>query len=190
MAIETKKLSYTIHPSAIVDEGANIGCNTKIWHFSHIRSGAQIGSECTLGQNVYVAPSVKIGNHCRIQNNVSLFDGVFLEEKVFIGPSVVFTNVSRPRAHISQHNQFATTSIKKGASIGANATIICGVTIGEWAMVGAGSTVTKNVLPFTLVVGNPARKVAYICKCGYDIKENENCSICKLTYKEVHEDPT
>ena len=151
-----KSETYFVHPSSYVDDGAVIGAGTKIWHFSHVMSGAQIGEECMLGQNVYVGGAVKIGRGCRVQNNVSLYDGVILEDEVFVGPSVVFTNVKRPKAGVSQHDAYLGTHVGRGATIGANATIVCGVTIGENAMIGAGSVVTHDVPAGATVAGNPA----------------------------------
>jgi len=155
-----------IHPTAIIDEGANIGEGTRIWHFSHLMSGCVIGQNCILGQNVFVASTVILGNNVKIQNNVSLYDGVECEDDVFIGPSCVFTNVINPRSFISRKEEYKPTIVKKGASIGANATIVCGVTIGEYALVGAGAVVTRDVPPFSLVVGNPARIAGRVDKEG------------------------
>lgn len=146
-----------IHDSAIVDNGAQIGKGTKVWHFCHIMPMAVIGANCNLGQNIFVDNNCVVGNGVKIQNNVSVYNGVILEDDVFVGPSVVFTNVINPRSFIERKNEFRSTVVKKGATIGANATIICGVTIGEYALVGAGAVVTKNVLPYTIVTGNPAK---------------------------------
>jgi len=153
-------------PTAIIDEGAQIGVGTKIWHFSHVMSGAQIGKNCVIGQNVFVASSAVLGNNVKVQNNVSVYDGVVCEDDVFLGPSCVFTNVVNPRSFISRKNEFKPTLVKRGASIGANATIICGITIGEYAMIGAGAVVTKDVPDYALVVGNPARTVGTVDKAG------------------------
>lgn len=147
---------FYVHPSSYIDDGAKIGAGTKIWHFCHVMSGAEIGEDCMLGQNVYVGGAVLMGRGCRVQNNVSLYDGVVLEDEVFIGPSVVFTNVKRPRVGINQHDAYLQTRVGRGASIGANATIVCGVTIGEEAMIGAGAVVTHDVPAGATVVGNPA----------------------------------
>ncbi len=155
-----------IHKSSYVDEGAKIGKGTKIWHFSHIQKGAAIGSNCKLGQNVFIGEGVVIGDNVKIQNNVSIYKGVIIEDDVFIGPSVVFTNVINPRAFIERKDEFKTTLIKKGASIGANATIVCGVNIGEYSMIGAGSVVTKNVDDFSLAYGVPAIEEGKIDKDG------------------------
>ncbi len=153
-----------IHDSSFV-ERCNIGKSTKVWHFCHLFD-SEIGSNCTIGQNVMIGPEVKVGNSCKIQNNVSLYEGITLENDVFVGPSVVFTNIINPRAFIERKTEFKKTLVKIGATIGANATIICGVTIGEYAFIGAGAVVTKDVLPFTLVVGNPARVVRKISMAG------------------------
>lgn len=150
-------MSVFVHPSSFVDEGVIVGSGTRIWHFCHIMSGAVIGENCILGQNVFIGSNVTVGNNVKIQNNVSLYDGVFIEDDVFLGPSCVFTNVLEPRAFTEQKDNFKKTVVRKGATIGANATIVCGNEIGEYAMVGAGSVVTKDVNPYTLVVGVPAK---------------------------------
>ena len=155
-----------VHESAYVDEGATLGAGTRIWHFVHVLGQTTIGRDCVLGQNVMAGPRVTIGDGCKIQNNVALYDGVELEADVFCGPSCVFTNVNNPRAFMNRKAEFRRTLVKTGASIGANATIVCGVTIGEYAMVAAGSVVTRDVAPYTLVMGNPARPVAAIDKTG------------------------
>lgn len=160
------KEKVRIHPTAVIDEGAHIGAGSRVWHFSHIMPEAVIGRDCVIGQNVFVADSVVLGDRVKVQNNVSLYTGVICEDDVFLGPSCVFTNVLNPRSFIERKHEFRTTRIGRGASIGANATILCGVSIGEYAMVGAGAVVTKNVAPFTLVVGNPARSVGAIDKEG------------------------
>ena len=159
-----------VHPTAVVDEGAIIGSNTKIWHFCHVMSGAVIGQNCSLGQNVFVAAGVSLGNNVKIQNNVSLYEGVSCEDDVFLGPSMVFTNVINPRSAVNRRNQYANTIIRKGASIGANATIVCGNTIGEYAFVGAGAVVTKYVPAFALVVGNPAKQIGWISRYGHRLQ--------------------
>ena len=157
---------FFIHESSFADEGSVIGEGTKIWHFSHIMSGAIIGKNCSIGQNVCIASRAKIGNGVKIQNNVSVYDDVILEDDVFCGPSCVFTNVINPRAFIERKNEYKKTLVKKGASIGANATIICGITIGEYAFIGAGSVVTKDVPPYALVYGNPARVHGKVSESG------------------------
>lgn len=155
-----------VHPSAIVDPGAELGPATRIWHFSHVMGGAVIGARCMLGQNCFVGARVKLGNGVRVQNNVSLYDGVELEDDVFCGPSVVFTNVKHPRAFVSRRDEYAVTKICRGASLGANCTVLSGVTIGAYAMVGAGAVVTKDVAPFALVVGAPAVPVGWVSHVG------------------------
>lgn len=174
-----------IHPSAVVDDGAVIGENTKVWHFSHVCAGAIIGDNVVLGQNTYVAPTARIGNGCRIQNNVSIYDGVVLEDDVFVGPSVVFTNVRTPRAHVSRKDAYEETTVRQGASIGANATIVCGVEVGSFAMVGAGSVITRSVEPFALVAGNPVRALGWVCQCGVRLPRQQNrmtCAQCDAQY--------
>jgi UDP-2-acetamido-3-amino-2,3-dideoxy-glucuronate N-acetyltransferase len=161
---------FFIHPSAIVDEGASIGKGTKIWHFCHIMPGAVIGADCTVGQNVFVDGGVRIGNGVKIQNNVSVYKGVFIEDDVFLGPSVVFTNVINPRSFIERKAEFRQTLIRRGATIGANTTIVCGLEVGEYAMIGAGSVITKNVPSFSLYYGNPARQKGWISKMGYPLQ--------------------
>jgi len=158
--------NYQVHPTAVIDAGAEIGNGTKIWHFSHIMSGAVIGENCNIGQNVVISPKVSLGNNVKVQNNVSVYTGVTCEDDVFLGPSCVFTNVLNPRSFISRKDEFKYTLVKRGASIGANATILCGITIGEYAMIGAGAVVTKDVLPFALIVGNPGRQVGQVDKEG------------------------
>ena len=172
-----------VHPTAVVDSGVAIGQGTKIWHFSHILKGSEIGDQCNIGQNVVIGPGVKIGKGCKIQNNVSVYEGVTLEDYVFVGPSAVFTNVYNPRAEIPRMDELKTTLVKRGATIGANATIVCGVTIGEYAFVGAGAVVTKDVPDYALVVGNPARQIGWICKCGHKLAQGQQCNRCG--YKSV-----
>ncbi len=155
-----------IHPSAVIDEGASIGPGTRIWHFCHVMSGATIGAGVVLGQNCFVAAGATIGDGCHIQNNVSVYAGVVLEEQVFCGPSMVFTNVLTPRAEIDRHEEFAPTLVRRGASLGANCTVLCGNTIGEYAMVAAGAVVTRDVPPHRLVSGVPARPSGWVCRCG------------------------
>ncbi|MBC7935329.1 MAG: N-acetyltransferase [Rhizobacter sp.] len=155
-----------IHETAVVDDGAIIGSGTRIWHFCHVMPAAVIGSNCTIGQNVFIDNNVKIGNGVKVQNNVSAYNGLTLEDDVFIGPSVVFTNVINPRSFIERKNEFKPTLVERGATIGANATIVCGIIIGEYAMIGAGAVVTKDVAPYALVIGNPARQVGWVDKNG------------------------
>ena len=165
-------LDYFIHESSYIDNNVSIGVGTKIWHFSHIQSGAVIGDSCSIGQNVNIGNNARIGNHVKIQNNVSIYEGVELEDYVFCGPSIVFTNIKLPRSEFPQHGTefYMKTLVKKSASIGANATILCGVTIGEYALIGSGAVVTKDVPPFSLVVGNPAKIVGQVDKKGTRIK--------------------
>ena len=174
-----------IHESSYVDESVHIGIGTKIWHFSHILKNSTIGEHCIIGQNVAIGPSVKIGNRCKIQNNVSIYKGVTLEDEVFCGPSCVFTNVYTPRAFIERKHEFLPTLVKKGATIGANATIVCGVTIGEYAMIGAGAVVKKDVPPHAIVAGVPAKVIGWACKCGHSLNFKKNkarCSECQKIY--------
>lgn len=161
-----KVKNYFAHGSSIIDEGAIVGSGTKVWHFSHIMSNAVIGSDCILGQNCFVASDVKLGNKVKVQNNVSIYKGVICEDEVFLGPSMVFTNVLNPRSGIEKKDEFKKTLVKKGATIGANATIICGVTIGSYAMIGAGAVVTKDVPDHALLVGNPAKQIGWVDEYG------------------------
>jgi UDP-2-acetamido-3-amino-2,3-dideoxy-glucuronate N-acetyltransferase len=165
---------FTVHPTAVIDEGAIIGEGTRIWHFCHLMPCCKIGSHCILGQNVFIDNNVTIGNGVKVQNNVSIYNGVIIEQDVFIGPSVVFTNVINPRSFIERKHEFKKTIIGKGATIGANATILCGITIGEYAFIGAGAVVTKNVKPYSLVYGTPATQKGWVSKTGYKLNFNEN----------------
>jgi len=170
---------YYFHPSAIIDAGSIIGKGTKIWHFSHIMSGCEIGENCNLGQNVVVSPGVKLGSNVKVQNNVSIYSGVVCEDDVFLGPSMVFTNVVNPRSQINRRGQYSKTTVKIGASIGANATIVCGNEIGRFAFIGAGSVVTKDVPDYALVVGNPARQIGWMSEFGHRLEFNqEGIAIC------------
>jgi UDP-2-acetamido-3-amino-2,3-dideoxy-glucuronate N-acetyltransferase len=162
-----------IHPSAVVDDRCEIGLGTRIWHFCHIMSGCRIGANCNLGQNVVVSPGVVLGNNVKVQNNVSIYTGVVCEDDVFLGPSCVFTNVSNPRSAVSRRDQYEKTLVKQGASIGANATIVCGNTIGRHAFIGAGAVVTRDVPDYALVVGNPARQVGWMSDLGHRLEFNE-----------------
>jgi UDP-2-acetamido-3-amino-2,3-dideoxy-glucuronate N-acetyltransferase len=170
--------NYFAHSSAIVDEPCEIGENTKIWHFSHVMANSRIGLGCILGQNVHVASGVRIGDNVKIQNNVSLYTGVELEDDVFCGPSMVFTNVITPRSHVNRKAEYRKTLVKRGASLGANSTIVCGVTIGQYAFVGAGAVVTKDVPDHALFVGVPARQVGWVCQCGVSLKVSSRVALC------------
>lgn len=176
---------YFVHESSFIDDGADIGAHTKIWHFCHIMAGAHIGDDCSIGQNVFIAGGVTIGNHVKIQNNVSLYTGVAVEDDVFLGPSMVFTNVINPRSHLSRKHEYQKTHIQRGASIGANATVVCGVTLGRYCFVGAGSVVTCDVPAYALVYGNPARQHGWICQCGIRLDfcgQTAACHACGQQY--------
>lgn len=177
---------YFVHESSYVDEPCEIGEGTKIWHFSHVMSNCRIGQNCNIGQNVVISPDVTIGNNVKIQNNVSVYTGVVCEDDVFLGPSCVFTNVINPRSHVNRRNEYKKTLVKQGASIGANATIVCGHTIGKYAFIGAGSVVTKDIPDFALVVGNPGRVKGWVCKCGEKLIFGEDskasCKVCTGNY--------
>lgn len=178
---------YFVHPSSFVDEGAIVGRGTRIWHFSHVMPGAVIGEQCSLGQNVVVMPGTRIGNNVKIQNNVSIYEGVELEDDVFCGPSCVFTNVINPRSHISRKHEYRRTLVRRGASIGANATVVCGVTLGEYAFIGAGAVVTSDVADYALMVGVPARRAGWICQCGLRLHladGHATCPECGTSYQE------
>jgi N-acetylglucosamine-1-phosphate uridyltransferase (contains nucleotidyltransferase and I-patch acetyltransferase domains) len=181
--------SYFSHSTSIVDRPCSIGNGTKIWHFSHVMTGAKIGNNCNIGQNVMIAPDAVIGNNVKIQNNVSIYTGVKIDDHAFLGPSMVFTNVTNPRSFISRKNEFKETLIGKGASIGANATIICGNTIGNYAFVGAGTVVTKNVPDYALAIGNPARITGWICECGIKLNFSNNHAVCSCgnEYEKIEE---
>jgi UDP-2-acetamido-3-amino-2,3-dideoxy-glucuronate N-acetyltransferase len=182
--------NYFVHESSYVDEPCEIGEGTKIWHFSHVMAGSKIGRRCNIGQNVVVSPDVRIGDNVKIQNNVSVYTGVELEDDVFCGPSMVFTNVANPRSHVSRKDEYRKTLVKRGATIGANATVVCGNTIGRFAFIGAGAVVTRDVPDYALVVGNPGRIVGWSCRCGVrldlarDPQEGDDaiCSACGAAY--------
>jgi len=184
--------SFFVHPSSFVDEPSEIGEGSKIWHFSHIMAGAKIGRQCNIGQNVVISSHATVGNNVKIQNNVSVYTGVILEDDVFCGPSMVFTNVINPRSHISRKSEYQTTRVKKGATIGANATVVCGITIGCYAFIGAGALVTKDVPDYALVFGNPARVKGWVCYCGVKLpiafpprtEAEEACLACGRTYRQ------
>lgn len=180
--------AYFIHESSYIEDGCTVGEGTKIWHFSHIMRGCTIGARCSIGQNVVISPDVTLGNGVRIQNNVSVYTGVICEDDVFLGPSCVFTNVINPRAFISRKDEFRNTLIKKGASIGANATIVCGHTIGRYALIGAGAVVTKDVPDYALVCGVPARVRGYVCQCGERIAFAEGRALCRACGRKYRRD--
>lgn len=180
---EASSLPYFAHESAVIDDNVSIGRETKIWHFSHVLSGSTIGERCNIGQNVVIGPDVKVGNGCKIQNNVSVYKGVILEDGVFCGPSMVFTNVNNPRAEISRMDEARSTLVKKGATIGANATIVCGNTIGRYAFIGAGAVITRDVPEYALMVGNPARQIGWMCECGQRLSKALTCDACGKKYK-------
>ena len=170
---------FKSHPTAVIDADCKIGKGTVIWHFTHIMSGSEIGENCNLGQNVVISPGVKLGNGVKVQNNVSIYTGVFCEDDVFIGPSAVFTNVINPRSAVNRRNEFKSTRIGKGASIGANSTLVCGIRIGKYAMIGAGAVVTKNIPDYALVVGNPARQSGWMSEFGHKLKfDKDGLAIC------------
>ena len=177
-------MTYFSHKTAVIDENCQIGANTKIWHFSHIMSGCIIGSECNLGQNVVVSPDVILGKNVKVQNNVSIYTGVICEDDVFLGPSMVFTNVLNPRSAVSRKSEYKKTLIKRGATIGANATILCGINIGEYALIGAGCVVTKNVEPYALFVGNPGRQVGWVSEYGHTLEFKGKKATCKESKQE------
>ena len=186
---------YFVHESSYADDGCTIGPGTKIWHFTHVMTGARIGARCNIGQNVVVSPDVVIGDNVKIQNNVSLYTGVILEDDVFCGPSMVFTNVTNPRSHVSRKHEYRTTLVKKGASIGANATVVCGHTIGRFAFIGAGAVVTRDVPDYALVLGNPARIAGWMCECGErltrtaELAESLTCAACGTRYAATNRQP-
>ena len=171
--------TYFAHETAIIDPDCRIGTGTKIWHFSHIMSGCSIGGQCSIGQNVVISPEVILGNRVKIQNNVSVYTGVICEDDVFLGPSAVFTNVINPRSAVSRKNEYRQTLVRQGATIGANATIVCGITIGKFAFIGAGAVVTKDIAEYALVMGNPARQTGWMSEMGHKLKFNtEGLAVC------------
>ena len=178
-----------MHESAYVDDGATIGAGTKVWHFCHVLGGAVIGDRCSLGQNVVVMNGTRVGNNVKVQNNVSIYEGVELEDDVFCGPSMVFTNVLNPRSHVSRRNEYRRTLVRRGATIGANATIVCGTTLGEYAFVGAGAVVASDVADYALMVGVPARRIGWMCQCGERLPDDGRgtCAACGSTYEPAAE---
>lgn len=183
-------MDYFVHESSFVDEGAQIGKGTKIWHFCHVMGTARIGERCNIGQNVFIQSDVIMGNNVKIQNNVSVYTGVILEDDVFLGPSMVFTNVTNPRSHVNRREEYQTTLVKRGASIGANATVVCGVTLGQYCFIGAGSVVTRDVPDYALVYGNPGRIQGWMCQCGTRMtfhptgtRELATCEACGDRYE-------
>jgi UDP-2-acetamido-3-amino-2,3-dideoxy-glucuronate N-acetyltransferase len=170
---------YFAHETAVIDEGCTIGKGTKIWHFSHIMKDAVIGESCNIGQNVVVSPGVNLGNNVKVQNNVSIYTGVICEDDVFLGPSMVFTNIINPRSAVIRRDQYVTTTVRRGASIGANATVICGNEIGEYALIGAGAVITKNVRPYALVIGNPGRQTGWVSEYGHKLTfDDSGTALC------------
>lgn len=183
--MESNQSSYFQHPTAVVDEGAIIGKGSSVWHFTHVMSDSKIGERCSLGQNVFIANGVELGNNVKIQNNVSVYKGVTCEDDVFLGPSMVFTNVINPRSAVNRRGEYAVTNVRKGASIGANATIVCGNEIGEYALIGAGAVVTKPVKPYALVVGNPSKQIGWVSEYGHRLNfDNEGVATCEESKQE------
>lgn len=183
---------YFVHESSCIDEGAHIGAETRIWHFCHVMPRTIIGERCNIGQNVFVASDVRVGNNVKIQNNVSLYTGVIVEDDVFLGPSMVFTNVINPRSHVNRKDEYKTTLVHRGATIGANATILCGITLGRYCFVGAGAVVTRNVPDYALIYGNPARLQGWMCECGIELdfgeeqsRQTASCGTCGKRYEKA-----
>ncbi len=179
-------MNFFSHPTAVIDEGCRIGPGTKIWHFSHLMPGCEIGENCTIGQNVMIASRVKLGNNVKVQNNVSVYEGVTCEDDVFLGPSMVFTNILNPRSAVTRKEKFIPTLVRKGASIGANATILCGNEIGEYAMIGAAAVITKPVPAYALVMGNPARQTGWVSEYGHKLVFEKGKAVCPESGQEYH----
>lgn len=184
MCAEREKTSYFVHATAIIDDDVKVGKGCKIWHFSHLLYGSELGENCNLGQNVVVGPNVKIGSGVKIQNNVSVYEGVTLEDGVFCGPSAVFTNVVNPRAEVIRKDEFRPTLVKTGASIGANSTIVCGNTLGAWCLIGAGAVITKDVPDYALMIGAPAKRRGWVCRCGVKLPADLKCPECGRRYRQ------
>ena len=188
---DTTMRPYTVHESSYVDDGARIGPGTKIWHFCHVMSNAVIGERCNIGQNVVISPDVVLGNNVKVQNNVSIYTGVILEDDVFCGPSMVFTNVVNPRSHVVRRDEYRRTLVRRGASLGANCTVVCGHTIGCYAFIGAGAVVTKDVPDYALILGNPGRVCGWMCECGVKLSAgatppaSATCTVCGYRYATV-----
>lgn len=174
---------YYVHETSLIGENVSIGADTRIWQFCNIMNDVEIGNSCNIGQNVFIESGVRIGNHVKVKNNISLYKGVVCEDDVFLGPNCVFTNVVNPRSFIEKKDQMKQTLVKKGATVGANATIVCGHNIGEYSLIGAGSVVTKDVGAYELVVGNPAKKAGYVCKCGEKLVKNKEKYVCRMCQK-------
>ena len=172
-------MNYFAHPTAVIDDHSNIGDDTKIWHFSHIMSSSELGKKCNIGQNVVISPNVILGNNVKVQNNVSIYTGVVCEDDVFLGPSMVFTNISNPRSAVIRKDSYENTIVRQGASVGANATVICGNEIGKYALIGAGAVITKNVKPYALVVGNPAKQIGWVSEYGHRLNFENGKATCK-----------
>lgn len=179
---------YSVHPTAVVDEPAEIGKGTQIWHYSHIMSGAHVGPDCMIGQNVFIASGAVLGSRIKVQNNVSIYDGVILEDDVFCGPSMVFTNVINPRSFLSRKKEFRRTLVKRGATIGANATIVCGYTIGSYAFIGAGTVVTRDIPDYALVYGNPGKIQGWVCQCAEPIAFQSGKAVCRSCGRQYRKD--
>ena len=184
----TDTQDFFVHPTATIDQPCQIGPGTKVWHYTHVMKGAVIGDSCTIGQGVFVASNARLGNNVKVQNNVSVYEGVVCEDDVFLGPSMVFTNVCNPRAQISRRAQYQKTLVKRGATVGANATLLCGITVGEYAFIGAGAVVTREVPANALVLGNPARQTGWACKCGVKLGGSDGdpalqCAECGARYE-------
>jgi len=191
--MQSQTKDFFAHETACIDNGAKVGAGTRVWHFSHIMPDAVVGENCNIGQNVVISPECRVGNNVKIQNNVSVYTGVILEDDVFCGPSMVFTNVINPRSHVERKSEYQSTLVKRGASIGANATVICGNTLGAYCFVGAGAVITRDVPDFAQVIGNPARLTAFVCYCGeklgFDINpdssSNTSCAVCRREYTKI-----